>query len=450
MALKTAFKEMTLGAIYKSLAPFATSPEVEKRLKDVLNIHIVTLGQGGGRKGAELARFGWDLWMVNSASVDMAEHDWIEKKVFLSDPDRGKLEGTAKNASIGHAIAQKNIPKFKQIAIETQDSDLVMVTVALGGGTGNGAIPTALEWLHKARKLADKMTEKGNPTIMVIASIPSRDEANPDIWKNALSGLKALQDLIDEKKIGSVILVDNEFVRNYYERQDPMVHQGKKLSALDYSNVLVARTFFEIMIIPLLSGQVSMDSSELLEILTTPGWLTINRKILNTSLGTKLNLEHDIEQLFQSNEVFSSIDIQDSLAGGIALLTNKSVSLPPSIVDQVKPITNKVLGRPSVLHSAIIQSNTVSDTAFLIGLAVSPKAPEAILTSLLDKYNEEKKRKGEKEQVARNKSSILAGFSDDVYTTTKTASVGKKKVTLEDLEQQDSRPTKKRITAEDL
>ncbi|SED12499.1 hypothetical protein [Paenibacillus sp. GP183] len=446
--LKTNFKEMDLGAIRSTIAPFALSTEVEQRLKDVLNINIVTLGQGGGRKGAELARFGWDIWMVNSATVDMQEHDWIERKIILTDPERGKLEGTAKNAAIGHSIAQKNINAFKKIAIETQDSDLLILTVALGGGQGNGAIPTAAEWITKVREMAGKITEKGNSSVMVVASLPARDESNPDIWQNALSGLKYLQDLISEKKIGSVILIDNELIRNYYEKQEPLTYHNRSFSALDYSNIMLARTFFEIMVLPLLSGQVSMDSAELIEILTTPGWLTINKR--EFTYDNEINLEYEIDSLFKNNEVFASLDVGNTLAGGIALITSKHKSLPPSIVDQVKPITNKILGKPSILHSAVIQTNSLTAKSFLMGLAVTPKLPDSILETLMSKYTEEKRRKEEKELATRQVSAALEGF-DSVFAKTTTTVAAKKKVTLDDLMDQGNNTTeKKRVTLEDI
>lgn len=447
MPVKSSFKEMDIGAISKLLAPFAKGTEVEQRLKSLLDINIVTLGQGGGRKGAEMARFGWDVWMVNSATVDMAEHDWIERKIKLEDPERGKLEGTAKNAGIGHSIAQKNIDKFQKIAIDTQESDIVMMTVALGGGQGNGSIPTASEWLIKVREMAGKKTEKDNPTIMVVASIPARDEANPDIWRNALSGIKVLQNLINEKKIGSVILIDNELIRNYYERNNPLVYNGKTFSALDYSNIMLARTFFEVMVLPLLSGPVSMDSAELMEILTTPGWLTINRTTLSTR--DEVDVEREIELLFNQNEVFASLDISSSVAGGIALVTSKSKALDPAVVDSVKPVANKILGKPSILHSAVVQSNSITDTSYLLGLAVSPKLTDAITDSLLQRYEEETRRKEEREAAARQVSASLEGFQD-VFSQDASRSGEKKKVSLDDLYTQAPQQEKKKITLDDL
>lgn len=437
---------MDLGAIKSTLSPFALSSEVEQRLKDILNVNFITLGQGGGRKGAEMARFGWDLWMVNSATVDMQEHDWVTNKVILQDPERGKLEGTAKNAAIGHAIAEKNVHQFKKLAVDTQDADIVVVTVALGGGQGNGAMPTTFEWLSKVREMAGKKTDKDNPTIMVVASLPTRDESNPDIWQNALSGLQHLQSLIADKKIGAVILVDNELIRNYYEKEQPFQYHNRVFPALDYSNIMLSRTFFEVMVLPVLSGQVSMDSAELLDILTTPGWLTINKREFN--YDESLNLEVEIDQLFNYNEVFATLDVSNTSTAGIALITSKHRALPPQVVDQVKPITTRILGKPSVLHSAIIQTNTIHSKSVLIGLAVTPNLPDTLIDSLHSKYKEELKRKEEKDLAAKQSNAKLDGFQS-VYGKS-TATLDKKKVSLDDLELDSQQPTKKKVTMEDL
>jgi cell division GTPase FtsZ len=445
MSLKSSFREMNLGAIYTSLAPFAKSTEVEGKLSSILNLNIVTLGQGGGRKGAELARFGFDIWMVNSATVDMDEHHWIDQKIVLQDPDRGKIEGTAKNAAVGHDIAQKNVQAFKEIAVATQEADLVVVTVALGGGQGNGAIPTALEWISKVRKMVDSRPD--HPQIMVIASIPSRDESNPEIWKNALSGLKVLQNMISEKLIGAVIPVDNELIRNYYERQTPLQHNGKIFSALDYSNITVAKTLFEILTIPLLGGLMSLDSAELLEILSTPGWLTLNRR----SLDSTDNLESDIQELFRNSEILAKLDVQKTLAAGIALVTNGTKSVPPSLVDSIKPTTNKVLGKPPVLHSAVIQSNYHGTQSFLIGLASTSALPDALLDSLLAKYEEEEERKRQREEEARRQNSKLSGFADVFASKNQVAATSqKRKVSLDELDGNTQSAPKPKVSLDDL
>ncbi|MGF7034057.1 hypothetical protein J2T17_005005 [Paenibacillus mucilaginosus] len=75
--------------------------------------------------------------MVNSASVDMEEHDWIprERKVFLSDPERGKLEGTAKNAAIGHAI------DFKLLRADVLGTHRVNVSPLIPGELTAGPEP---------------------------------------------------------------------------------------------------------------------------------------------------------------------------------------------------------------------------------------------------------------------------------------------------------------------
>ncbi|AQT86989.1 cell division protein FtsZ (plasmid) [Paenibacillus larvae subsp. larvae] len=445
MPIKPSFKDMNLGAMKAALAPFALGEEAEKGLKKLLNIDIVTLGQGGGRIGAELARFGWNTWMVNSAEVDMAEHDWIKNKIMLRDPDRGNLQGTGKNAAIGHAIAQKNVNEFKKIAIETQYSDLVVVTVALGGGQGNGAIPTAIEWISKARDLAEKRTEKGNPTIMVIASLPARDESNPNVWLNAASGIKKIQEYINEKKIGACCLIDNELIRDYYERQEKLIYMNRVFSALDYSNIIMARSLFETFILTVLSGQASMDSTEALEILSTPGWLTINRKeIVHTK---DLDLNYEINSLFTENEVLASLDVSNSIAGGIAVITSAHNQLAAELVDQVKPIANKILGRPSVLHSAILQTNSINKKTFLIGFAVTPSLPDTITGSLIGKYREEKQRKEEREAAARQAS---AAFEDieDIYTKPKAQS--KNPITLDELDGKEEPKQKRAITFDDL
>lgn len=450
MGIKTSFREMNLGPLYDSLAAYAKAPAVEQRLNQLFSLYIVSLGQGGGRVGAELAKFGWDIKMVNSASVDMEEHKWIstKNKVMLEDPERGKLQGTAKNARIGYEIAQKNVNQFKKIGIDSQDSDLAIVTVALGGGQGNGSIPLAIDWLANVRERAGLVTERGNPTIMVVASIPSRDESNPDVWLNALSGLKKLQEYIDQKQVGSVLVIDNEFVKNYYERDRQVEHNGRPLSALDYSNMILARTLFETLVIPLLGGQVSMDSAELLEILTTPGWLTLNRRNIR---GENVNIESELQNLFLRSEVFASIDVKNAIAGGIALISNGTTQIKPSQIDSIKPITNTLLGQPSILHTAVAETQYNRDNSYLLGLAVTPTFPEAILDALMNKHEEELQRKKEREQSGRVMSNRLQNF-DDVYSAQRetAAAGGRKKITLDDLEEPVDKPTKKKITLDDL
>lgn len=440
---------LNLGAIRELLSPFALSNAVELQFDKLLKYYVIGLGQGGGRICAEISRFGYDACLVNSATVDMREHDdhvWIKKKVILDDPDRGKIEGTAKNAALGHQLALKNLDKIKEVALDTQDADFVWVTVSLGGGTGNGALKTMLEWLVKVKELTGARTETGNMPIGVIASIPSRDESNPFVWQNAANGLKLLQEMINEKKIGSVLLVDNEKIAQYYTRE-PFYYRGKPFGMLDYSNIVIATSLFECSVVPVLKSQISMDTAELLEIFSTSGWLTLSKKRI---VGQELDLEKDLHDVFFNNEILAELDLSNTIACGLAVITSQQRALDPKTMDHIQPAVNKILNHPSIFHCSLAQSGALQNETVLLGMAVVPSLPEKLIATILEKYHEEKQRKQEKEEKSR----VSLSAFDQIENVYDNVQVGKRKkaITLEDLQEFDApaKPQKKRITLDDL
>ena len=118
--IKSFRKNENLGAIKAILSPHLLNRELETEMKRFPAQAIVGLGQGGGRIAAELSRFGFPTFLLNSSKSDMDEHKHLipeERRIVTSSKDYPELEGTDKNAQLGFEIAKENAQLYNQVEI---------------------------------------------------------------------------------------------------------------------------------------------------------------------------------------------------------------------------------------------------------------------------------------------------------------------------------------------
>ncbi|MEW9673591.1 cell division protein FtsZ [Ammoniphilus sp. 3BR4] len=424
-----------LGALKALLSRHVLSSELESEFSRFPSQAIVGLGQGGGRIAAELSRFGFPTFLLNSSKSDMNEHRGLipdERRIETKHTGYPALEGTDKNAQLGYEIAVENKDTYKLIAVEQdiQNAEFVWVCVSLGGGTGNGALKVALSYLSQIRSRRAIPTSDGNKIPLgVICSLPSKDEKGSAFRKNALAGINVLSQLMRERKIGSVLVMDNQKISDYYN--DPLTTtQGMEIDARSYSNMVVASTLFEICTLPLLGGRSVFDKTELLSTLSTPGWLSISKmNDLTIDNEDSINFEAEITRLFKDNEVLADYRFDKALAGAIAVIYPEGKNISPKIADAVYGHASELLN--TKVNQAISKSRHLQEILFY-GLAVVAEAPVRI-HQLLEEKNEWESI--EEEQRKAQQEIATAGLDefDDFFTTKKKLTHTRQNIGFDDL-----------------
>lgn len=432
-----------LGAIKALLSPHLLSDELKSEMGRFPSQALVGLGQGGGRIAAELSRFGFPTFLLNSSKSDMEEHKHLipeARRIVTSSKDFPELEGTDKNAQLGFEIAKENADLYKKVALDDamQDSEFVWVCVSLGGGTGNGALKVALAYLSKVRE--NRALPGGKIPLGVICSLPSSDEKGSAFRKNALAGISVIQQLMNENKMGTAIVIDNEKMKDYYANNPLKTYGGTEIDAKSYSNMVIASTLAEISSLPLLDGRSVFDKTELLTTLSTPGWLSISK---NRELKSDDNIESVIKNLFNNNEVLASYTVQNAVAGAVAVLYPSTKNVSPKIADDVYMYTSDLLNTKVNLS---ISKNTKLDNLTLYGLAVYP-TPSIRIQQLREELSQWEQIEKEQEEAKKQAASALGLDEFEDFFSAGTSSVKRKKLTLDDLsfDESDEKPKKAKV-----
>ncbi|QCJ45473.1 cell division protein FtsZ (plasmid) [Bacillus sp. S3] len=418
-----------LGAIKALLSSHLLSDELKSEMSRFPSQAIIGLGQGGGRIAAELSRFGFPTFLLNSSKSDMEEHKHLipeSKRIVTSSKDFPELEGTDKNAQLGFEIAKENSELYKQVALDDaiQDSEFVWVTVSLGGGTGNGALKVALAYLSRVRE--NRALPGGKIPLGVICSLPSSDEKGSAFRKNALAGISVIQQLMNDNKMGTAIVIDNEKMKDYYANDPLKTYGGTEIDAKSYSNMVIASALAEISSLPLMDGRSVFDKTELLTTLSTPGWLSLSK---HKDLKSDENIESVIKNLFTNNEILATYEVQNAVAGAVAVLYPSTKNVSPKIADDVYRYTSELLNTKVNLA---ISKNSKLENLTLYGLAVYP-TPSIRIQQLREELNQWEQIEKEQEEAKKQAASSLGldEFSD--FFSSGNTSMRRKKLTFDDL-----------------
>lgn len=403
MMIKAFGENEKLGAIKALLSPHLLSDELKSEMDRYPSQAIIGLGQGGGRIAAELSRFGYPTFLLNSSKSDMEEHKNLipeTHRIVTSSKDFPELEGTDKNAQLGFEIAKENADLYKKVALDdaVQDSEFVWVCVSLGGGTGNGALKVALAYLSKVRE--NRALPGGKIPLGVICSLPSSDERGSAFRRNALAGISVIQQLMNENKMGAAVVIDNEKMKDYYANSPLKTYGGLEIDAKSYSNMVIASSLAEISSLPLLDGRSVFDKTELLTTLSTPGWLSISK---HKELRNDENIESVIGNLFNNNEVLATYKVQNAVAGAVAVLYPSSKNISPKIADDVFRYTSDLLDTKVNLS---ISKNSKLENLTLYGLAVYP-SPSVRIQQLREELSQWEQLEKEQEEAKKQASSAL-------------------------------------------
>lgn len=435
-----------LGAIKAILSQHLLSDEVKTEMSRFPSQAIIGLGQGGGRIAAELSRFGFPTFLLNSSKSDMEEHKNLipaERRIVTSSKNYPELEGTDKNAQLGFEIAKENKSLYAQVALDdaVQEAEFVWLCVSLGGGTGNGALKIALTYLSKVR--SNRALPGGKIPLGVICSLPSTDEKGSAFRKNALAGISVIQQAMNDNQMGTAVVIDNEKMMDYYANSPLKTYGGTEIDAKSYSNMVIASALAEVSSLPLLDGRSVFDKTEFLTTLSTPGWLSISK---HKDLKSDENIESVIENLFTKNEVLANYKVQNAIAGAVAVLYPTTKNISPKIADDVYRYTSNLLDTKVNLS---ISKNGKLDNLTLYGLAVYLTPPIRI-QELKEELRQWEKTEKEQEEAKKQAAASLGLDEFENFFSSSNSTIGRKKLTIDDLGFDDEEKKPKKVAAADL
>lgn len=207
---------------------------VHDTTKDI--IKVVGVGGGGCNAVANMYREGMDsvrFAVCNTDSKSLSASP-VPTKILLgksglgagADPEKGRQE------------AEENIDDIKRLFDD--NTQMVFVTAAMGGGTGTGAGPL----------VAKVARDMGKLTIGIV-TIPFYFERRPKIIK-ALKGLDSMRNNVD-----ALLIINNEQISKVYSDSHIPVDEALKLADQVMSNAV--RSISELIT---LTGKIQTDFSD--------------------------------------------------------------------------------------------------------------------------------------------------------------------------------------------
>lgn len=291
------------------------------------NLAFVALGQCGGKIAVDFNRIGNYVSLFNTAPEDLLD---AESKLKEIGNNRYKVTqfsgfGAKKDRAIGLKAVRESIPILQEELLADEnlyDADFVWVVAALGGGTGSGAITDVSKIIsqlirNEHKRLGyeaneDFVIHEGKPTVGVIAAIPD-DSSGHQLKLNAAQALQELMQLQNEGIIGSILIVDNQKLidtaQNNIDSKEKWHVRG---------NATIAELITEITMTSSIPAEESFDKSELLDIFSEPGFLSISKNDINSI--TKLDIVSETEKLFQSDIFADGYNLEEALISSLLLV----------------------------------------------------------------------------------------------------------------------------------
>jgi hypothetical protein len=380
-------------------------------------------GQTGGKICSEFIRTGYYANLYNTCDQDLQDTEKLLDKMI--NVEAGKdyttirldgFDGASKDRDIGlRAIMENKELLTKKLIMDKRivDADFVWIDGALGGGTYNGSIKTVVQIVSgvmrknkrfKVKVENGQVKDIGKATVGLICAIPEGFSKHK-IKLNAAQALQEIKELHKKKLLGAVLLVDNQkLIDDFMKKENTDNHDWTT-----YGNTTVAQLITEIGVMCCIPGREAFDKSEIMDIISTPGFLTIGKKHLKYGWKKEKTDAEAITELikdsFENQNIFADgYDYSKAIHGGLAVLApmgNNILSVKDTIL--LKQELNNYLDSPEVevTHFGVFENDIFGTytepmvsklEAIVYTLAVTKELPKRILDMTKEAIAQEEKK----------------------------------------------------------
>lgn len=229
----------------------------------MLKFGFIGLGQAGGKitDAFQSLNGNYVSLVINTAKSDMASLQHVEEShrygLFGSEYGAGRSPEVAYNAIFEEKNAQEIFERINRLF---KDCDYVWLVAGLGGGTGTGLM----------QAFVDHALDSFPFPVGAIITIPTDKDGAIQKY-NTLETLTKIQNALDQKKLASVIVVDNErFLSQFAE-------QNKDGDWKEIANITVAELIHSINLLTEEAGSDNFDRADFLKLLNAYGCISIGK-----------------------------------------------------------------------------------------------------------------------------------------------------------------------------
>lgn len=200
------FMERKKAEKASAVAAVETAEQQEKIIAEEqrvsLKFGVVGVGQAGSKLTKVFYDLGYDVCAINTAKQDLELLDIPDEQKFYMNYSIG---GAGRDLDVGKAAIEEDFESVKEFVDEhIGSSDVSVLCVSGGGGTGAGAASTMVSLLNSF----------GRPVIVLYVLPGSSDDSQSK--HNAIKTLAELADLASKEVINSLVLVDNAKIEVAY------------------------------------------------------------------------------------------------------------------------------------------------------------------------------------------------------------------------------------------
>lgn len=270
-----------------------------------ISVSVVGVGQAGGRLAETFYKYGYQVGVLNTARQDLVHIKVPErKKLFIESGlgGSGKDLELGKNAILEH---REDIAKFLEAEV-IGDSELLLLVVSGGGGTGSGSVEPMVELLSTF----------GRPLACVyILPMDSEDAASK---KNSLTTLAKLARLSSTDILSTLIIVDNAKIELIYGH----LPQTKFWEVANEAIVKPLHMFNTLTSQP--SQFTALDPMDFGKILTT-GDISLVGSISVKDYTDETGLAQAVLESLEAGLLASGFDLKSTKCGGTLVVGSKAV-----------------------------------------------------------------------------------------------------------------------------
>lgn len=329
-----------------------------------LKLGIIGSGQAGSRIAEAFYKLGYDAIAINTAIQDLKYIDIPDSNKLLLEYGLG---GAAKEIEIGKAAADAHRGEILQLVNEKlYDSQVNVLCLSLGGGSGAGSCDTLVELL----------SDSGKP--LVVITVLPMDTEDAQTKSNALETLSKLAKLTQFKKVNNLIVVDNAKIESIFKDESQMefynVANRAIVEPIDVFNTLSSMPSSVKSLDPMEWGKLFTDG----EGLTIYGELVIDNFIEDTAIA-----EAVISNL-NGNLLAGGFDLKQSKYVGIIIAANKEVwsKIPSSSINYAMAIVNDQCGTPKGVYKGIYTIDDPEPVVKVYSIFTGLGLPEARVAQL--------------------------------------------------------------------
>lgn len=315
--------------------------KVELKDKDSVGFKFgfIGAGQGGSKLAETFAQIGYArVGVINTADQDLATININNKLKFSEQQGAGKNRDFAKQAFINH---KEDVVDFIKQSVGT-DVDRIFAVVGAGGGTGAGVCTE----LVKTLKEYQTTIKASSPYVGLILALPKLSEGKK-VSQNAYETLKEACQLVDQKIVSPLIILDNEKINNLYP----------KLSVNKFWQVANANicSLFHLFnnIITKNSQYSTFDSNDFRTVLDS-GIMVFGATNIN-EFKNEAEISKAVRENLKRNVLCGELDLSTgSVAAAVAIGDEKTLdSIPQEYLDNAFNQLNRTLKTNSTVHQGI-------------------------------------------------------------------------------------------------